>query len=237
MQFTGSNPPSHSSCWNLRTTPAVADRDSPCHDCSAVGIPCLDPCRSRRRGTDFHSCTRGSTPGWGLVQIVHSHIGYLDHTVGSTPVDRGQMCNLADAHTFLTRNFALAHNVPPVDNTAVAADSEAGVGHTVILDCNQIDMQALLGKTVRFEMLHGVSYRSQGHSQSQPIFCGCLHVVLIAAQLAAGDFSLESLAAEHLALFQLHSEETIAPDWSMEPVIKVVKNKNLLSLEDLSFDC
>ena len=233
MQFTGSTPPSHSSCWNLRTTPAVADRDSPDHDCSAVGTPCLDLCRSKRRGTGFHSHTRGSTPGWGPVHIVHSHIGYLDHTVGSTPVDRAQMCNPADAHTHLTRNFAPAHNVPPGGNTAVDSDSDsdAVVGHTVLLDCNQIDTQVLLGKSVSSGMLHEVSYRSQARSQSQPFFCDCFHVVLTSAQLAAGDFSQESLAVEQLALLPWHSEE-IAPGWSMEPVIKVVKSNNLMSLED-----
>lgn len=197
MQFTGSIPHSHSSCENLRTSPAVADRDFPCLDCSAVGIPCLDLCRSKRRGAGFHSSTRGSTPGWGPVHIVHSYIDYLDHTVGSTPDDRAQMCNPAGAHTFLSHNFAPAHNVPPGNNTAVDSDSNAGVGRTVVLDCNQNEMQVLLGKTVSSGMLRGVSYRSQAHSQSQPFFCDCFHVVLISAQPA--DFSLESLAVEHLA--------------------------------------
>lgn len=222
MELTGSTRPSHSSCWNHRTTPAVADRDSPCHDCSAVDIPCLDFYRSKRLGTGFHSRTRGSTPGWGPAHIVHSHIGYLDHTVGSTPGDRAQMCNPADAHTFLTHNFAPAHNVPPGDNTAVDADSDADVDHTVLPDCNQNDIQVLLGKTASSGMLHGVSYRSQAHSQSQPFFSDCFLAVSISVQFVAGDFSLESLAVEHLALLRWHSDEETAPDWSMEPVMNIL---------------
>ena len=182
----------------------------------------MDLCRSKRQGTGFHSRTRGSTLGWGPVHIVHSHVGYLDHTVGSTPDDRALMCNPVDAHTLLNRNFAPAHNVPPGDNTAVDSDCDADVGHTVLLDCNQIDMQVLLGKTVSSEMLHGVSYQSQAHSQSQPFFCDRFHVVLISARFAVVDFSLESLAAEHLASHQWHSEEKIAPDWSMEPVMNML---------------
>lgn len=187
-----------------------------------MGIPCLDLCRSKRQGIGSHSRTRGGTPGWGPVHIVHSHIGYLDHTVGSTPDDRALMCNPAGAHTPLSRNFAPAHNVPPGDNTAVDSDSDADVGHTVLLECNQIDMQVLLGKTVSSEMLHGVSYRSQAHPQSQPFFCDCFHVVLISVQLAVVDFSLESLAVEHLVSFRWHSVEKIAPDWSMEPVMNTI---------------
>ena len=197
IQFTGSIPHSHSSCENPRTNPAVADRDSPCHDCSAVGTPCLDLCRSKRRRTGFHSSTRGSTPGWGPVHIVHSHIGRLDHTVGSTLDDRAQMCNPVDAHTFLSRSFAPAHNVPPGNNTAVDSDWNAGVCRTVLLDCNQNEMQVPFAETVSSGMLHGVSYRSQAHSHSQPFFCDCFLVVLIAAQPA--DFSPESLAVEYLA--------------------------------------
>ena len=177
----------------------------------------MDLCRSKLRDTGFHSRTRGSTPGWSPVHIVHSHIGYLDHTVGSTPDDRAQMCNLADAHTILSCNFAPAHNVPPGDNTAVDSDSDAGVGHTALLYCNQIDMQVLPGKSVSSGMLHGVSYRSQARSQLQPFFCDRFHVVLISAQLAVGYFSLESLA-----LLRRHSEEKTAPDWPMAPVMSIL---------------
>lgn len=187
----------------------------------------MDLYRSEGRDTGSHSRTRGSIPGWGLAHIVHSHTGYLDHTVGSTPGDKAQKCNPADFHTFLTRNFAPAHNVHPEDNTAadvaaagvVAADAVAAYvgiavvdadyaddGRTVLQDCNQTDdIQALLDVTENSGKLHGVSYRSQAHSHSQPFFFDCCLV-----QLA--DFLLESLADS----LQWHF------DWSVDPAMYIL---------------
>lgn len=164
VQFTDSSHLFHNSYWNHRTIPVVADSDSPCLDRRVVGTPYLDLHRSKGRDTGAHSRTRESTPGWGPVHIVHSYIGYRDHTVGSTPGDRGQMCNSADAHTCLTRNFVPAHNVLPEDNTAAAGDAAAAVvaddvdgavvaadyvaagddDHRVLHDCNLNDIQTLL---------------------------------------------------------------------------------------------
>ena len=132
-----------------------------------------------------------------------------------------QMSNSVVAHTFLTCNFAPAHNFPPGDSTAVDAAAVVAVvvavvvvvvvvvvgddDHTALQGCNPNDTQVQLDTAEKnFGKLHGVSYQSQAHSLSQPFFFGnlslqapvcCLAASLrFFALLVVGDFSLESLA-------------------------------------------